>query len=264
MLFGPGLSLTHTIRGITITTLSRRRNKVSLKMEAVVLAGGKGTRLRPYTNDIPKPLIPLGDKPIIEILLGQLKKGGVTKAHIAVNHLAHMVTAALGDGSALGLELRYSIEDSPLGTIGPLKLLCDLPEHFLVVNGDILSDINVSELFDFHCRQKGLLTVATHQRTERIDFGVLESDGSGRVMGFTEKPRYDFSVSMGIYVFSRELLKYVPDGKPFGFDELVLALLASGERVFSFPYAGFWLDLGRLDDYENALRNQDEILQLMK
>jgi len=233
-------------------------------MEAVVLAGGKGTRLRPYTNDIPKPLIPLGDKPIIEILLGQLKKGGVTKAHIAVNHLAHMVTAALGGGSAIGLELRYSVEDSPLGTIGPLKLLCDLPEHFLVVNGDILSDINVSELFDFHCRQKGLLTVATHQRTERIDFGVLESDGSGRVTGFTEKPRYDFSVSMGIYVFSRELLKYVPDRKPFGFDELVLALLARGERVFSFPYAGFWLDLGRLDDYENALRNQDEILQLMK
>jgi NDP-sugar pyrophosphorylase family protein len=233
-------------------------------MEAVILAGGKGTRLQPYTSDIPKPLVPLENTPIVEILLRRLRKGGVTRAHVAVNHLAHLVMAVLGDGSKLGIEITYSVEDRPLGTVGPLRLIADLPEHFIVANGDVISDIPIDRLFDFHIAHQGLVTVATHRRTERIDFGVLESDSSGRVVGFTEKPSYHFSVSMGIYVFSRDVMRYVPDGKPFGFDELILTLLAKGERVMNYPYEGFWLDIGRPDDYERAVREYSTIEQLLK
>ncbi len=231
-------------------------------MEAVVLAGGKGTRLQPYTNEIPKPLVPIGNTPIIEILLRTLKRSGVTKVHLAVNHLAHLIMAVLGDGHGLGLEICYVVEDRPLSTIGPLTLIDNLPEHFIVANGDILTDLKVADLLEAHRRSGALVTVATQKRTERIDFGVLEADAENRVTGFREKPEYDFAVSMGLYAFSREVLQFVPDRQPFGFDQLILELLRQNQPVRQYPYDGFWLDVGRPDDYERALREQDQLRRL--
>jgi len=232
-------------------------------MEAVILAGGKGTRLQPYTAEIPKPLVTVDDKPIIEILLARMKKCGVRKVHLAVNHLAHLVMAALGDGSRLGIEITYSREETPLSTVGPLKLIKNLPEHFIVANGDILTDIDFQTLFDHHIRSRAKLTVGTQQRTTRIDYGVLEMDAGGTVGGFREKPTYTFVVSMGIYMFSREVLKLVPEGRKFGFDDLMLALLERRESVNTFPFDGFWLDVGRPDDYRQANRDIEKIRSLM-
>lgn len=221
-------------------------------MEAVILAGGLGTRLRPYTTDVPKPLVPVGDRPIIEILVSLLKKGGVTRVHLAVNHLAHLIMAVLGDGERFGLEIIYSREDKPLSTVGPVKLIRNLPENFIVVNGDVISDLDIRKLYDYHLEQKALLTVATCRRTERIDYGVIESDGSGIVKTFSEKPSYSFRVSMGFYVFSKTVLSLVPDKQAFGFDDLMNKLLQANERIAAFDYGGYWLDVGRPDDYERA------------
>ena len=224
-------------------------------MEAVILAGGKGTRLHPYTSDIPKPLVPIGDTPVIEILLRQLRKAGVSRVHIAVNHLAHLIMAVLGDGSSMGIEIRYEIEDSPLSTAGPLRRIANLPDHFLVVNGDILTDLDVAELYRFHAKTKALATIASHLRSEKVDFGVLHTDQSGRLTGFQEKPSLQFAVSMGVYVFSQEILSYIPSDRPYGFDELILDLIAGDRPVMTYPYDGYWLDIGRPADYERALRD---------
>ncbi len=228
-------------------------------MEAVILAGGKGSRLLPHTAEIPKPLVPVGEKPIIEILLGQLRKAGVTRVHLAVNHLAHLIRAALGTGGNHGLEIVYSIEDKPLSTVGPIKLLSDLPEHFIVANGDILSDIDIRKLYDSHVESGAELTVATYKREEKIDYGVLETNEHDVVTGFSEKPSYHFVVSMGIYVFSRSVLDVVPDGHPYGFDELVLELLRQKRKVVSHPYDGYWLDIGRPADYAQAQEDIERI-----
>lgn len=233
-------------------------------MEAVILAGGKGTRLQPYTNETPKPLVPIGNTPIIEILLRTLRRSGVTRVHLAVNHLAHLIMAVLGDGRELGLEINYTAEDQPLSTIGPLTLIKNLPEQFIVANGDIITDLNIAELWESHVRSRALVTVATQRRTEKIDFGVLEANAENQVTGFCEKPEYSFAVSMGLYVFSREVLRYVPAGQPFGFDQLILELLKQNQKVMQYPYSGFWLDIGRPDDYERAQHDQDKILRMLE
>ncbi|MFQ6008923.1 MAG: sugar phosphate nucleotidyltransferase, partial [Candidatus Zixiibacteriota bacterium] len=221
-------------------------------MEAVILAGGKGTRLRPYTAEIPKPLVTVGDKPIIEILLRQMRKYGVRKVHIAVNHLAHLIIAVLGDGKRLGIDIAYSHEKTALSTVGPIKLIRNLPEHFIVANGDVLTDLDFKLLFDAHVSGQAMLTVATHQRSHIVDYGVFEVGADGGITGFTEKPKYTFMVSMGIYVFSREILKLVPSKRRFGFDDLMSTLLERKERINLFPFNGYWLDIGRPEDYELA------------
>ncbi len=232
-------------------------------MLAVILAGGKGTRLQPYTDNLPKPLVKVGDQPIIEILLRQLARGGVTRAVIALNHLADQIQAVLGDGSHLGIQIEYSHEAQPLSTVGPLKLIGNLPEHFVVANGDILSDIDVGELYQSHLASAAKMTVATFRRTEKIDYGVVEVADSGLVTGFREKPEYDFTVSMGIYVFARAVLEHVPDGAKFGFDDLMMGLLRREEPVNTFEYDGYWLDIGRPADYWQANRDIERIKGLL-
>ena len=216
----------------------------------------------PHTAEIPKPLVPVGEKPIIEILLAQLRKAGVTRVHMAVNHLAHLIISLLGDGSKYGMQINYSVEDSPLSTVGPLKLIEDLPANFLVANGDVLSDINIRTLYNAHCRSLAALTVATYEREEKIDYGVLETAADNTITGFAEKPSYKFVVSMGIYVFSRTVLDYVPEGVPFGFDDLMLELLRQQQKVISYPYDGYWLDVGRPDDYARAQADVERIMRL--
>jgi len=224
-------------------------------VQAVILAGGKGSRLMPRTSEIPKPMVKIGNHPIIEILIKRLVNSGVTKATIAVNHMSQQIKNYVGDGSKFGLEINYSSEDKPLSTIGPLKLIGDLPELFLVVNGDILTDMNFADLYNFHKTEKPLLTVATKMRHDRVDYGVIVSNDEGQIVGFVEKPEVNFQVSTGIYLFSREVLEYVPENEPFGFDQLMKLLLEKEKRVMTYPFDGYWLDVGRPDDYQKA--NED-------
>lgn len=233
------------------------------EIQAVILAGGKGTRLAPYTAEIPKPLVTVGSRPVIEILLYRLRKSGVEKVYMAVNHLAHLIMAALGDGRRLGMELHYSHEERPLSTVGPLTLIDDLPEHFLVANGDIITDLDFRSLYDYHVEKQSLVTVATCRRQTESNYGVMEVNDSGRLIAFSEKPCIDFTVSAGIYVFSRKVLELVPRGKPFGFDDLMAEMLKQDLPVETFPCEGFWLDIGRIEDYEQAGRQLDIIDKLM-
>ena len=227
-------------------------------MHAVILAGGKGTRLRPYTTVLPKPLMPIGEMPVLEVVLRQLCASGFRDVTMAVGHLAELIQAFFGDGKRQGLKIRYSIEDTPLGTVGPLKIINGLPETFLTMNGDVLTNLDYQALFNFHKHQKAMLTIATSKRKVRVDFGILEVDGEGFLSRYIEKPTLNYSVSMGIYVFQYDALKYVPDGEYFDFPDLVRTLIEGGERVASYPFKGYWLDIGRPDDYAVAVQEFDQ------
>ena len=220
------------------------------------MAGGKGTRLKPYTTSIPKPLVPVGEKAIIEILLNRLKKNGIDEVFICLNHFAEMIAAFLGNGDKFGLKINYSLEERPLSTVAPLKLIHDLPDDFLVMNGDLLTDLDFSKLFQCHLQDSSLLTVATYSRKTKIDFGVIEiNSATNTATGFREKPEFLFDVSMGVYAMNQKILNFVPDNEPFGFDHLMLKLLETRQRIAVFPYDGYWLDIGRPEDYEKA--NED-------
>ncbi|MGW6792012.1 nucleotidyltransferase family protein [Streptomyces chartreusis] len=222
-------------------------------MHAVILAGGKGVRLRPYTTALPKPLVPIGDQhAILEIVLRQLSTSGFTRCTIAIGHLGEIIRAYVGDGTQWGLSVDYATEDSPLGTMGPLLNLRDrLPEHFLVMNGDVLTDLDYADVLRRHEASGTPLTIATYARKVHIDFGVLTTDAS-RVVAFTEKPSIDYRVSMGVYGVSRTTLDDYTPGLPLGFDELVMDLLAAERPPHAYEFAGYWLDIGRPDDYDRA------------
>ncbi|KAB1990612.1 sugar phosphate nucleotidyltransferase [Streptomyces triticiradicis] len=222
-------------------------------MHAVILAGGKGVRLRPYTTALPKPLVPIGDQhAILEIVLRQLASSGFTSCTIAVGHLGGIIRAYVGDGSQWGMAVDYSTEESPLGTMGPLLTMRDrLPESFLVMNGDVLTDLDFGDVLRQHRGSGAPLTIATYARKVRIDFGVLTTDDR-KVVAFTEKPSMDYRVSMGVYGLSRSTLEDYTPGLPLGFDELVLDLLRSGDEPHAYEFDGYWLDIGRPDDYDRA------------
>jgi mannose-1-phosphate guanylyltransferase len=223
-------------------------------MHAVILAGGKGVRLRPYTTRLPKPLVPIGEEhTILEIVLSQLASCGFTRATLAIGHFGHLIRSYIGDGSQWGLEVDYTEpEEVPLGTIGPvLRILDQLPEQFLVMNGDVLTDIDYSDLMRQHRKAGAQLTVATYERQVRIDFGVLTSQDD-KVVDFREKPTIDYQVSMGVYACSRHALTRYTPGLPFGFDELVLDMLARATPPQSYPFHGYWFDIGRPDDYDRV------------
>ncbi|MEA9598528.1 sugar phosphate nucleotidyltransferase [Polynucleobacter sp. AP-Sanab-80-C2] len=231
-------------------------------MRAIILAGGKGTRLRPYTSLIPKPLVPLGGKySILEIIILQLRNSGFTHITLAVNHLSHLIMAYFGDGARLGVRIDYSLEEGELSTIGPLTLIDDLPESFLVMNGDILCDLDYRAFYEAHLTADSVISVSAFQRRVKIDFGVLNYDASGRLESFKEKPEYDFDVSMGIYCINRSVIEELPREKKYGFDNLMLDSLAANRRVEICPFNGYWLDIGRPDDYEYADENFNELTQ---
>jgi NDP-mannose synthase len=222
-------------------------------MQAIILAGGKGRRLLPYTTVLPKPLMPIGDYAILEVILRQLKHAGFKKVTISTGYLHELIHAYIDSNKTLGLEITYAHEDTPLGTIGPLRLIKKLEDNFLVMNGDILTDLDYTALIRAHKKKKAIATVATYQRDTHIDFGVLDKNEENRIIGFREKPTYHFDVSMGVYVFSKEILDYVPEDEPFGFDQLMYALTAKKEAVYSYPHTGYWLDIGRPDDYARSI-----------
>jgi NDP-mannose synthase len=228
-------------------------------MKAVVLAGGKGARLAPYTKVLPKPLMPIGDMPILEVILRQMKLAGITDVVLTVGHLSELLRAFFQDGSRLGLDISYSYEDSPLGTAGPIAFVPNLNETFLVMNGDVLSTLSLSELIRFHKEQNAIATIATHHRQVKIDLGVIQWDGGAHIIGYIEKPSYDYSVSMGIYVFEPAVLAYIPKGEYYDFPDLVKKLIEKGEKVVGYRFDGYWQDLGRPDDYESATQDFDHM-----
>lgn len=221
-------------------------------MHAVILAGGKGTRLKPFTNAIPKPLVPVGDVPILEVVLRQLQRSGVKHVTLAVNHLARLIEAFFGDGQRLGLQIAYSLEETPLGTAGPIRLIEDLQDDFFVMNGDLLTTIDYADLFRRHIAGSAVATIATFNKEVKIDLGVLKVEDE-KFLDYLEKPVYRFTVSMGIYVLNRRVLNYIPANAKFDMPDLMLALHKAGEKIICYSGDYEWLDIGRLDDYEQAV-----------
>lgn len=231
-------------------------------MHAVILAGGKGTRLAPYTRVFPKPMMPIGDKTILEILLHQMKAAGINHVTLTVGHMAGLMRAFFQDGSQYDLDIQYAYEATPLGTAGPLANITHLKETFLVANGDVLSLLPIHELIQFHKEKGGICTIAMHERKVKIDLGVIEMDDCCRVQNYIEKPTIDYRVSMGLYVFEPRVLSYIPQGQYLDFPDLVKKLLTAGETVIGFPFAGYWQDLGHPDDYEQAVNDFDSLRHL--
>ncbi len=227
-------------------------------MRAVILAGGKGTRLKPYTITLPKPLVPVKEKAILEYVLNQLKRDGFDHVTIAVNHMADLIMAYFGDGKKWGIKIDYSLEEKPLSTIGPLTLIDNLPDNFLVMNGDLLTDIKYDNLFNFHILNRNDVTVAVYKRKQKIDFGVIDFDMSGKIINFIEKPEYNFTVSMGIYIISKEVITSIPKNEFYGFDNLMIDGIKNKLKMSVYEHDGFWLDIGRPDDYETANKQVTE------
>ena len=219
---------------------------------AIVLAGGKGTRLAPYTTVLPKPLMPIGEMPILEVLIRQLRKCGIRNITLAVGHLSSILMAYFGDGVRFGVDITYSHEDQPLGTAGPLALLARPEETFMVMNGDLLTDLDFVAMAEAHQRSGSVGTIGLYRRDVTIDLGVIVADDAGAVSEYIEKPVYSYLVSMGMYVFEPRALDFIPAGRHFDLPDLIRALIAAGERVSSYRHEGFWLDIGRPDDYQRA------------
>jgi NDP-sugar pyrophosphorylase family protein len=228
---------------------------------AIVLAGGEGTRLRPYTAVIPKPLMPIGDRPILGIVLLQLKHAGFTNVVLSIGYRADLIEAFFGDGSNFGLEIEYVREDKPLGTVGALALVDDLDEPFLVMNGDVLTDLDYAELLRRHTGSDALVTIATVRKHVEITLGIprMASDGSGRLVDFLEKPGIDVEASMGVYGMSSDVLKYIQPHERLDFPDLVHRLLNADESVRAWSPGGYWLDIGRHEDYDQATAEFDSM-----
>jgi NDP-mannose synthase len=223
-------------------------------MQAIVLAGGKGSRLHPYTALFPKPLMPLGDRPVLEILLRQLRAAGVTDVILAVNHLRHLLEAFFSDGSRFGLSITYCVEDRPLGTAGPIGLVLDrLGEDFFLTNGDLLTTLDMGVMLADHSARRADATIGTYRRELRSEFGLLEVDETMRMTGYKEKPTYQHLVSMGIYALRRDAVRpFIVPGEPLDMPALLQAMQQTGRDVFCHSQDCFWLDIGRPEDFAEA------------
>jgi len=230
-----------------------------MSKRAIILAGGKGTRLKPYTIVFPKPLVPVGDHPILEIVIRQLVKYGFDHITLAVNHQADLIKAFFGNGDKWNTFIDYSLETQPLSTMGPLTLVKDLPENFLVMNGDILTDLNYENFYNEHINQKNIFTILGKKRQDKVEYGILETNSNNILTGFKEKPVNEYLVSSGIYMLNKRVLDFIPKEKAFGFDQLMLEFIAKKETVKVEIFEGFWLDIGRPDDYAIAIEKSEEI-----
>lgn len=222
-------------------------------MKVVILAGGAGRRLIPYTVVLPKPLMPVGDFPILEILIRQLKKRSLTDLTIAVGYLGNLIQTFFGDGKKLGVRIKYNIEGRPLGTVGALAYIRGLDKSFMMMNGDLLTTLNYSKMIAFHKKHKPLATIAVQKRSVKVDFGVVKLNHSQELTNYIEKPNLFYQVSMGVYIFEPQVLKYIAKGKKLDFPDLINLLLKKGERVCAYASEDFWLDIGRPDDYALAV-----------
>jgi NDP-sugar pyrophosphorylase family protein len=227
---------------------------------AVILAGGRGTRLGPFTTVLPKPLLPIGDRAILEIVVHQLREHGFTELTFAVGYLAHLIHAVFGDGKSYGVNITYHHEEKPLGTAGALAGIEGLDETFLMMNGDVITTLDFADLLSCHEASENLVTIASHRRVNQIDYGVLQlgdalagGEHVRQLVGYVEKPRTDYVVSMGVYVLEPQALDLIEEGAYLDFPDLVLRAVEAGDRVGSYLYDGTWLDIGRHEDYERAI-----------
>jgi len=224
-------------------------------MKAVILAGGRGTRLAPYTTVFPKPLVPVGNMPILEIIIRQLIAAGFTAVTLTVGYLSELIQAFFLNHKKLSqtIDIQYVVEEQPMGTAGPLTRVSDLNDTFLVMNGDVLSTLDFHRLIEFHKEQEAILTIAAYQKKVKIDLGVMELDSTGQwVRGYIEKPEHISPVSMGIYVYEPGAVDYIPPDQYFDFPDLVLKLLEGGQKVACYQNEDIWLDIGRPEDYAQA------------
>lgn len=221
-------------------------------MQAIILVGGKGVRLKPFTSYIPKPLLPIDDVPILEILLRQLEYFGFTNIVLSLNHLADLIMAFFQKGEKIGLDIRYSIEDKPLGTAGPLSIIDDIDDTFLVMNGDLLTNINYSDLMEFHKKNKNDATVSLFRKEIKIDLGVVISEDNV-FLDYVEKPTYYLDVSMGVYVFNKSALNMLSRNVRIDIPELLLSLKRANMKIGCYRGDIEWFDIGRYEDYEKAV-----------
>ncbi len=221
-------------------------------MMAVILAGGRGTRLRPFTVTIPKPLLPLGDMPILEIVIRQLVAAGCQRIVLTLGHMAPFFTTFIGNGEQWGANIEYCREQEPLGTAAPLRLVEKLDDDFIVMNGDILTTLDYGALFAAHRERKAIATIALSRREVTIDYGVVTPDEAGLLREYLEKPSIPYYVSMGVNVLSRRCLEFIPEGKKFDMPQLMVAMRGAGEAVACYQTDCYWKDIGRFDDYQQA------------
>jgi len=260
---GSPMDLNDTLRTAVEDTKATPRRQT----RAVILAGGRGTRLAPFTSVLPKPLMPIGERAILELVVERLESCGIVDITLCVGYLSHLIRAVLESRDNDRVQIRYVLEQYPMGTAGPLRLVEGLDDTFVVMNGDVLTDLDYSGLLAYHASQQNVVTIATHARSIKIDYGVVrfDDDGNGngngegrktahqRVTGYVEKPEYVSPVSMGIYVFEPSVFDYIAPDEPSDFPDLVQALLRAEQPVGAYFHDGMWFDIGRQDDYTQAV-----------
>lgn len=227
-------------------------------MQAIILAGGKGTRLNPYTTILPKPLVPVGEYPILEIIIRQLKHYGIKDLIISTGHLAQLIESYFGNGKRFGVKIRYVKENKPLGTAGAIAIINDLKKDFIVMNGDILTTLDYRKLLNFHLNKKGAATIGVTKRLIKDDYGVIEIDGRLELANYIEKPVHSFCISMGINALNVRCRDYINKDEAIGMPELFLRMKKDKEKVYCYETMDFWLDIGRPDDFRTA---QDEFIK---
>jgi len=240
-----------------VTNLILRRDLVKLELlplSAVIMAGGAGSRLRPLTEDTPKPMLPVGNRPLMEIIIDQLRTSGIRRVNITTHYRAEKISEYFGDGHEHGVELNYVNEDTPLGTAGGLRLLGELSEPLLVINGDVLTRVDFRAMLSFHRRHDAALTVGVRSVTVQVPYGVVQCEGSF-VRAVSEKPDVDYLVNAGVYLLEPDVYAYIPAGERFDMTDLINRLLAEGRAVVSYPIMEYWRDIGQVKDYEQVQRD---------
>ncbi len=224
-------------------------------MSAVIMAGGYGVRLRPLTEDLPKPMLPMGGRPLMELTLTRLKEAGIRRISITTHYLAQKIVDHFGDGSDFGVRITYIPEEEPLGTAGALGLMDPPPGPVLVINGDILTQVDFSAMLDFHQDHRAEMSVAVRQYDFKVPYGVLECEGH-RVCALVEKPEYSFMVNAGIYILEPSVWGLMPERSRFNMTDLIEAMMNEDRSVVSFPILEYWMDVGQPGDYRRA---QDDL-----
>jgi len=244
-------------RVVDLVTLDELLPDQPLPVQVVIMAGGRGSRLRPLTDTLPKPMLPIGDRPVMEFIIEQLRQAGIRRVHITTHYHAEKITEHFGNGQGFGVEINYVAEDRPLGTAGAISLMKKPQEPLLVINADVLTQVNYRALVAHHRKHKADLTVAVRRYDLELPYGIVECEGP-LVRELREKPSLGFLVNAGIYLLEPSILKYLPEGQRFDMTELIQVLLANGHRVVGFPIVEYWLDIGRLADYEKAQEDLKE------
>lgn len=238
-------------RVVDVALLSELVKEFELPLRAVVMAGGFGTRLRPLTDEIPKPMLPIGNRPLLELIVEQLREAGIRQVNVATHYKGEVISEHFKDGQDFGVDIRYVKEDQPLGTVGALSLLEESDEPMLVINGDILTRVDFRAMLQFHREHNADLTVAVRQYELSVPYGVVDTDGVA-VRGIYEKPVVKQFINAGIYLLNPAVKLMIPNGQPYDIPDLIQLLLKEARTVVCFPIREYWLDIGKADHYDQA------------